>query len=273
MQTAVRRLEVFCDHLAIKCKPHMPLIARFLIIATFYEDSLRLMNQWNDQIRFLKRYRGFPYTTAELFLVANILTMSTASTLLLFKKNTASAALTLITVIFSQSIGYGILLDTSFIFRMLCVCGGLTLLLAEKAISDSREFQNIQFGRMGLEKGSGTYFQLGGRVLYVFLFLSFLFGGDGELTTTRIAVVTCCFVACVAVALGFKAKWSAAALTGVVVLANIVLNGWWTLHHSHPRRDLERYDFFQNLSIIGGLLLLGHVGPGELSVDENKKNF
>ncbi|ORY35265.1 SURF4-domain-containing protein, partial [Rhizoclosmatium globosum] len=266
------QIERVIDSASTTIKPHMPLIARFLIIATFYEDSLRLWTQWDDQSKFLKGYRGFSSTTADLFLALNILTMTTSSTLLLLKKHTASASITLISVIFAQSLAYGILFDVSFIFRMLSVCGGLTLLLAEKALSESKEWRNVQFGSMG-KTGQATYFQLSGRVLFLFLFLSFLFGGDGTLTPLRILVVLSCFIACTAVALGFQSRWSTTALTGVVILANVVLNGWWWLPKDHPRRDLERYDFFQNLSIIGGLLLLNHVGPGSLSVDESKKNM
>ncbi|KAJ3399039.1 hypothetical protein CcCBS67573_g05016 [Chytriomyces confervae] len=267
------------DKIASTLRPHVPLIARFLIIATFYEDSMRLCSQWDDQIKFLKRYRGFPWSTAEIFLVINVMTMVIASSLLLCKKATDKAALTLLTVIACQSAGYGIMFDVSFIFRMLSVCGGLILLLAEATLSQSRHHSNMVFtsvvnlDSLHSPHTRANVFQLGGRVLFVFLFLSFLFGGDGKLTAARLAVVVACFVACLLVAAGFKAKWSSAALTGIVTLGNLILNSWWSLPTSHPRRDLERYDFFQNLSIIGGLLLLSHLGPGSLSVDENKKNF
>ncbi|KAI8610028.1 SURF4 family-domain-containing protein [Chytriomyces sp. MP71] len=277
--SVLNKFESHADRIASVIRPHVPAFARFLIIATFYEDSLRLCGQWGDQIKFLKRYRGFPLATAEVFLVINIATMLIASTLLLCKKASDKAALTLLVVIMCQSAGYGIIFDVSFIFRMLSVCGGLILLLAEASIGESRRAQNLLFtsivgDNLDSPHTRANMFQLGGRVLYVFLFLSFLFGGEtGKVSSMRVCVVAACFVACVLVAVGFRAKYSSAALTGIVTLGNLVLNSWWSLHHAHPRRDLERYDFFQNLSIIGGLLLLQHLGPGALSVDEKKKNF
>ena len=97
-------------------------------------------------------------------------------------------------------------------------------------------------------------------------------------------------VACVMVAVGFKAKWSAIILVMILSVFNILVNNFWTvsygclakyrnanvtlqLHQNHPHKDFAKYDFFQILSIVGGLLLLVNMGPGQVSFDEKKKVY
>ncbi|KAI9135811.1 SURF4 family-domain-containing protein [Paraphysoderma sedebokerense] len=75
------------------------------------------------------------------------------------------------------------------------------------------------------------------------------------------------------VAVGFKAKWSALFLVMFLSIFNVIINNWWSLHHTHPQRDFAKYDFFQTLSIMGGFLLLVNLGPGGLSMDEKKKAY
>jgi uncharacterized membrane protein YphA (DoxX/SURF4 family) len=86
------------------------------------------------------------------------------------------------------------------------------------------------------------------------------------------------------VAVGFKAKYSAMFLVALLSIFNVLINNFWSVHSGHPHRDFlkyvycvyfvnDRYDFFQTLSIIGGLLLLVNMGPGGLSVDEKKKVY
>lgn len=93
------------------------------------------------------------------------------------------------------------------------------------------------------------------------------------------------------VAVGFKAKWSAAFLVVILSGFNVIANNFWSVHSAHPTRDFLKYDFFQTLcassvisvhrqvwtytlsAIVGGLLLLVNMGPGGLSVDEKKKVY
>ena len=45
------------------------------------------------------------------------------------------------------------------------------------------------------------------------------------------------FVACTMVAIGFKAKWSAAFLVLILSAFNVFINNWWSINSSHPQRD------------------------------------
>ncbi|KMU91825.1 surfeit locus protein 4 [Coccidioides immitis H538.4] len=121
------------------------------------------------------------------------------------------------------------------------------------------------------EKDRKMYVQFAGRVLLIFLFIGFIFSGSWGFW--RILVSILGFVACVMVVVGFKAKWSATILVVVLSIFNILVNNFWTLHSKHPHKDFAKYDFFQTLSIVGGLLLLVNMGPGQLSMDEKKKVY
>lgn len=103
-------------------------------------------------------------------------------------------------------------------------------------------------------------FLLAGRVLLIFLFLGFIIQGTWNIARIFVSVVG--LIACIMVAVGFKAKWSAAFLVLVLSVFNVFANNWWSVPSAHPQRDFLKYDFFQTLSIVGGLILLVNMGPG-----------
>ena len=43
---------------------YLPAIGRFLIVVTFFEDALRIITQWSDQLLYLRDYRHSKTPTA-----------------------------------------------------------------------------------------------------------------------------------------------------------------------------------------------------------------
>ncbi|KAL7751373.1 ER-derived vesicles protein erv29 [Sorochytrium milnesiophthora] len=263
------KAEEVLDRLGAPLKPWLPAIARFLLVVTFLEDSLRIVTQWNDQLWYLQKHRKFPWGASHMFLIINVITMMTCSTMAIARKNTVYAVGGLGAVIVSQALGYGLWSDFSFFVRSVSVLGGLLMLLAEAFAKSRRPFfpglPDIS------DSDRSMYLQLAGRVLLVFLFASFVLAGEFSLWRVLASLVG--LVACVMVAVGFKAKWSAIFLILFLSVFNVLINNWWSLHHTHPSRDFQKYDFFQTLSIMGGFLLLVNLGPGGISVDEKKKAY
>jgi len=247
----------------------VPGIARFLLVATFLEDSLRIVTQWGPQVVYLYQYRGIPKSLVHTFLISNVVCMLGCSTLAVTKRHTEWAVLGLFVVVVLQAIVYGFVFDISFLVREVSVIGALLMLLSDSLLSARRR---ASAGIPEIEDKDNTrYVQLAGRVLLIFLFFSFVFAG--EMTWVRAVFSLISFVACVMVIVGFKAKWTAMFLILFLSVFNVIINNWWSIHHNDYYRDFKKYDFFQALSIMGGLLMLVNMGPGGISMDEKRKNY
>lgn len=221
--------------------------------------------------------------------------MTTCSTLVIIRKYSEYAVCGLLAVVVTQALGYGLIFDLNFFLRNLSVMGGLLMVLSDSWVRKRGGFAGLPSID---EKDRKQYIQLAGRVLLIFLFIGFVF--SGEWTFGRIVVSLFGLVACVMVAIGFKAKISAVMLVMLLSVFNVLVNNFWTvscwmimvqmfavcvcvwrnanllykqLHPHHPHKDFAKYDFFQILSIVGGLLLLVNMGPGQISVDEKKKVY
>ncbi|KAI5455240.1 ER-derived vesicles protein erv29 [Naganishia albida] len=247
-------------------KPWVPAIARFLIVVTFLEDALRIVTQWGDQLWYLQKHRGFYRGFSHLFLLFNIFAMVGGSYGVISKRFPEYSVGALLAVVVAQGLGYGLIFDMSFFLRNLSVIGGLLMVLSDSLQKNKKLFAGLPSIS---ENDRRKYFQLAGRVLLVFLFVGFVF--QGQFSVFRLLVSLFGLGACVMVAVGFKAKWSASFLVTGLSVANVFVNNWWSLHPSNPTQDFKRFDFFQTLSIVGGLLLLVNMGPGGLSMDEKKK--
>ncbi|KAF4977100.1 hypothetical protein FZEAL_6333 [Fusarium zealandicum] len=262
------KIEDQLDTISEPMKPYLPAMGRFLIVVTFFEDALRIITQWSDQLLYLRDYRHIPSGITHIFLLVNIIAMFTCSTLVIIRKHSDGAVAGLMGVVITQALGYGLLFDLNFFLRNLSVIGGLVMVLSDSWVRKNKAFAGLpQID----EKDRKMYFQLAGRVLLIFLFVGFVFSGQWSLW--RVIVSCLGGVACVMVVVGFKAKYSATLLVVILSIFNLLVNNFWTLHEHHPHRDFAKYDFFQILSIVGGLLLLVNSGPGQFSIDEKKKVY
>ncbi|KAH7359033.1 SURF4 family protein [Plectosphaerella cucumerina] len=262
------KIEDVLDTVSEPVKPYLPAIGRFLIVVTFLEDVLRILTQWSDQLLYLNDYRGIPNGITHIFLLTNVLVMTACSILVIIRKYSDYAVAGLVAVVVTQALGYGLIFDINFFLRNLSVIGGLIMVLSDSFVRKSKAFAGIPELD---EKDRKMYFQLAGRVLLIFLFIGFVFSGTWN--AWRVAVSLVGAVACVMVVVGFKAKFSATLLVVILSIFNLLVNNFWTLHEHHPHKDFAKYDFFQILSIVGGLLLLVNSGPGQFSIDEKKKVY
>ncbi|ATY58863.1 COPII-coated vesicle 4 Erv29 [Cordyceps militaris] len=262
------KVEDFLETVSEPVKPYLPAIGRFLIVVTFLEDALRIMTQWNDQLIYLRDYRHIPGGITHLFLLINVLAMLACSILVIIRKYSDYAVAGLMAVVVTQALGYGLIFDLNFFLRNLSVIGGLIMVLSDSWVRKSKAFAGLPTLD---EKDRKMYFQLAGRVLLIFLFVGFVFSGSWSIWRVLVSLLGA--GACVMVVVGFKAKFSATLLVVILSIFNIFVNNFWTLHEHHPQKDFAKYDFFQILSIVGGLLLLVNSGPGQFSIDEKKKVY
>ncbi|KAF2355909.1 Surfeit locus 4 [Trinorchestia longiramus] len=166
-----------------------------------------------------------------------------------------------------QTIAYQILWDLQFLFRNLSLIGGLALLVAES----KKEARTIFAGVPSLgENKPKTYLMLGGRILLVFMFLTLV---RFEFSVMQLFQLVIGGMLMSLVAIGFKTKLSSFLLVLWLALFNVYMNAFWTVPAYKPMRDFLKYDFFQTLSVIGGLLMLVSLGPGGVSMDEHKKQW
>ena len=198
-----------------------------------------------------QKHRGFPWGLSHLFLYTNVLVtplrssrvytadacvqiMIVCSTLVIAKRYPEPATGGLFAVVIAQGFGYGLIFDLNFFLRNLSVLGGLLMVLSD-SLSQKK---NLWAGLPTLEINEADrkkYFQLAGRVLLVFLFLGFVFNGKFTLARAMVSVVG--LAACIMVAVGFKAKWSALFLVSTLSVFNLFINNWWSVHANHPQRD------------------------------------
>lgn len=254
-------------------KPWLPALGRFCIVATFFEDGIRIFSQWHSQVHYIWKYQGLPKSITIAYLAINILFIHAGSLTVVLHRQLVFGVGALVFVIVSQAFVYGLVFNFQFFFRNLSIIGGLLIVVSDAFVRDRRAL-NLPGLPLGEVRDRARYFQLAGRILLIFLFLSYLMSGSFQAgSVVGIIGALSGFVACVLVAIGYKTRLSALFLVVVLFWRNVTNNMYWNYESGNPLRDFLRYEHFQILSIIGGLLLVANSGPGAISVDEKKKVY
>lgn len=262
------RAEVAADTLIRHLRAILPTLGRLFLTGTFIEDGFRMWFQWSDQRDYIAYHWNLPMFIGTIFVIFNLLAQLGGSSMVLLRKHVRIACGILFSVVLTQTIAYNVLWTPNFFFRNLSLVGGLALLFTE-TFEDGRK--NLFAGLPAVEnRNHVNYIQLFGRVTLVFMFLTIQ---RWELTFFYVIETTCACALMFAVSIGWKTKLSALALAIYLFLMNIWINAFWMLDYHSSHRDLYKYDFFQTLSIIGGLLLLISLGPGRVSLDHTRRNL
>lgn len=69
----------------------------------------------------------------------------------------------------------------------------------------------------------------------------------------------------IALVIGFKARWAAAALAVFTLLAAVLFHNYWVL--PADKQMMQQIMFLKNLAVVGGLMMVMAFGAGAWSVD------
>jgi len=261
------KAEDIADQILRRSKHVLPHIARLCLISTFLEDGIRMYMQWSEQRDYMDVSWKCGYFLATLFVFINLIGQLGGCIMVLWRFRVDIACGILFFIVVLQTLAYSILWDFQFLMRNLALIGALLLVLAESRVEGKSLLAGVPSTGENKPK---TYLQLTGRVLLVFMFITLL---RMELSFMQILQNIIGSILMILVGVGFKTKLSALILVTWLTVLNLYFNAWWTIPAYKPMRDFLKYDFFQTLSVIGGLLMVVSLGPGGVSMDEHKKKW
>ena len=263
----LQKAENVAEKVTLSSKHVLPHLARFCLVSTFFEDGLRMWLQWKDQMEYMDIAWSCGQNLAELFVAINFVGQLSAVAMVLTRVKVCIAFWILFFIVILQTIAYIDLWGMLFLFRNLSLIGGLLLVLAESLVEDKSIFAGVP--SLG-ENKTKMYLQFAGRILLLFMFETLL---RFEVSTKEIIQNLVGSLLMVLVTVGYKTKLSALVLFTWLNIFNFYFNAWWTISDDNSMRSGLKYNFFQTLSVIGGLLMVVSLGAGGLSMDERKKKW
>lgn len=166
-----------------------------------------------------------------MLLLINATGMIIGATLVIIRKHSYYAVITLAINVLLQTIEYGILFDLGTLLRNLSTIGSLMMIMADSWVRGDRSSAGIpKIDEYVVDKK--MIFQLSGRVLLTCqLIHSSLFSGEGGEWGGMWKAITGVLgtISCVMVILGFKARSAGIVLLFMLAIFNFLINSFWTV--------------------------------------------
>jgi len=261
------KLEDTVDTVLKYSKNYLPTVARLCLTSTFIEDGIRMWFQWGEQRDYIAYSWSCGNFIGTIFVILNLFCQLVPCGLILARKHINISCYILFGIIALQTIAYKILWDFRFLLRNFSLAGGLLLLLVESKPDAKSLFAGLP--QLGDNKPK-NYMQFAGRILTILMFFSLLRFDLSPIHLFNDVIGTTLILL---VAVGYKTKVSASILIFLLSVSNVFSNPFWTIDSDQPLHDFLKYDFFQTLSVVGGLLFIVALGPGGVSLDEHKKGL
>lgn len=251
------------------CRRALPTVARLCLTATFLEDALRMWMQFDWYLQTVQIELYLPSWLALTLLVIQLGGQLLGSMLVLLRVRVKLAVYILAVLVILQvhllPIPWG-----EFILRNIALLGGLLLLQVENLETAAAARQNSDSAGVPQRiNRRPQHLKLTARLLLACMYLTLLrlesdplamaFDGLGMLLMALIV-------------LGFRTRPAALLLALILILWNFYENSWW-LVHDEDSQDFAKYNYFHTLSVVGGLLMLVVLGPGEVSLEQYKKEW
>ncbi|KAF1744887.1 hypothetical protein MXB_4194 [Myxobolus squamalis] len=264
----MEQAEAYAEFTVRKSKFVLPYMAKFCILSTFFEDSLRMWFQWPEQRDYFNYVWKCGIIFSNFLVLFNLIGQIIPAILVALNVRAVQSSYFLLLLVIIQ-----VIFNAQYLMKSAAILGGLVLLLA----SYREEIKSVMFASLPNLENAYTspksILQLGGRILLVLMFLT-LFISEKEwnsvFTWLRLFVGLGLIIT---ILVGYKTTLTGLVAATWLMVNNLIHNSFWQYAaHSH-QHDYFKFDFFQNMSIIGGLLLLVSIGPGLASMDERKKRW
>ncbi|CAI2305822.1 unnamed protein product [Caenorhabditis sp. 36 PRJEB53466] len=266
VKIAVSKCEDITDTVLRKTKKILPYIGRLFLISTFVEDGIRLLFNTSDHADYFTNGWGINYNFAYFLTFSMGATLLVCSLLVMLRIKVPVTCGLLASVLFAQIVLYRLYTTYYILSQNVSVLAAILLLFTENELrKPTRSFNQLPQSENEVE---ATSVMLCACRLFLNLMLLSIIQFDLSYKRLFLSIISYGMIFCMWC--GYKTRMVSLLLATWLFVYNVIANDFW---NKNFELHIIRYDFFQALSAVGGLLLLIHTGPGELSFDEMKKKW